>query len=510
MLFFDTKPDIDYNLDYSRIVTDLNELERAGDEQEWRTRVASFCLEDLFFLLYFVLDVKVINQWWVVDRIREVGADSDEHLDIWSRDTFKSTIITYGLTIQDILRDSNIRVAILSEIKSLAKKLGGRIKTTLESNDLLKALFPGVLWENPESQSSKWSIDHGLVVKRTKSFFESTLDFYGITESLPTGVHYDILAFDDIVTWDNTRTPDRINKVKDGFRHSHNLRDTKTGRERVVGTIYKHNDLICDLRDSGQYKVRINRADLLPSLWTEDEIADKYRKMGRWVFATQISLDPRKEEEEGFEMSWFRTYLKSPVCNNYILVDPAGEKKEGRSFTCMWVVGVAADGRFYVRDCVKDRLNLGERWIWLRDLATKWNVLGVGYEKYSMQGDLDYVELKQKEENVWFHIEPVGGSLSKDDRIKRLVPYFENGYIFFPMSLDYKDIKGARHDLVEEFLEQEYKFFPACTYKDMLDSLSRIVDVDMVKPHRPTTSQVKEFTYDPYSTETTGSWMAIV
>ena len=70
----------------------------------------------------------------------------------------------------------------------------------------------------------------------------------------------------------------------------------------------------------------------------------------------------------------------------------------------MWVKCVDfMHNRFYV-DCIRDKMNLRERWLALKMLVEKWRPLNVGYEKYGLQSDIEYVQEKQVEESFFFPI----------------------------------------------------------------------------------------------------------
>lgn len=530
-MYIFNKKEANYKNDYVKITEDLNEAQRDKDEEFLRKRISVLSRYDLFFLLYFVLDVRPINHPWLVDRVREIEDSHDRTLDLWAREHYKSTIITYALTIQKILKDQNVRCAIFSNTKGLAKKFLRRIKLTFQTNELLKATFPEILYENPETQSPKWSEDDGLLVKRTgtASFQEMTLEAHGVTEAMPVGMHYTERIYDDLVTWDSTRTGEQIRKTKEGFEMSHNLGITKgvgnEGYVRIIGTRYDFHDLYSDLIKGGDWNVREHPGDQAPKcylseavkkhpryvavdkpFWDEEIIDQKKKDLGKYTFATQISLKPVSEDEQRFEIDWLQYYTVAPSpLNKYILVDPAGDsRKKGSSYTVMHVVGVDWNKNKYLLDMARDKLSMKEKWEVLRDLFLKHSegsstVMNVGYEKYSMQADIAAIQEWQLDEHIVFGIQELGGNVSKKDRIRNaLVPDFQYGKWYLPKEYWYTDKQGKTRDLIKEFIEEEYKHFPNVTYFDMLDALARIGDekLGVVYPSAP--ARVVEKTTLPY------------
>src|SRR4030065_2010988 len=160
-LHFTTIEGCNYKNDYLEICNSLYTHALYNNIPKMASELRELCKTDLFFLLYFVLGVKTINHPWIVDRIREVESLHDRTLDLWSREHFKSTILTYGLVIQELLNDPESRIAIFSHTRGIAKAFLRRIKLTFESNDLLKTLFPVILYSDPKNQSPKWSEDDG-------------------------------------------------------------------------------------------------------------------------------------------------------------------------------------------------------------------------------------------------------------------------------------------------------------------------------------------------------------
>ena len=89
------------------------------------------------------------------------------------------------------------------------------------------------------------------------------------------------------------------------------------------------------------------------------------------------------------------------------------------------------------------------------------------------------MEDRMNRENYRFDITPVGGRLAKNDRIRRLVPWFERGRIWLPPTMPKTNYEGRSIDLVQSFINDEYISFPVAQHDDMLDSLSRFCEPDL-------------------------------
>jgi hypothetical protein len=94
--------------------------------------------------------------------------------------------------------------------------------------------------------------------------------------------------------------------------------------------------------------------------------------------------------------------------------------------------------------------------------------------------DVEYLRDRMGRENYRFDIiELSGNRLSKEDRIRRLIPIFEAGRFYLPPKLLKRDYEGKLIDLVPAFVEEEYKPLPVALHDDMLDAASRIADEEM-------------------------------
>lgn len=445
---------------------------------------------DLFYLLVYGMNRKDMDRDWLFARCREVQENPDNHLDLWAREHYKSTIITIGLTILNVLQNPDITVGIFSHTRPIAKAFLRQIKREWETNRLLQAYFPFIAPpEKSEARTRTWSEDGGLIVRRSGNPKEATLEAWGLVDGQPTGKHFCLLIYDDVVTLESVTTPEQIKKTTDAWRLSLNL-GARGGNLRMIGTRYHASDTYHLIMDQGSVTPRLHpatqdgRPDGKAVFLTEEVLKKKRRDMGSYVFACQMLQNPLADNAMGFKKEWFQTLpsdtaIKPGFCagmNRYILVDPASSKKEGSDYTSMWVVGLNHDGFYYVLDGVHDRLALHERAEALFCLHRKHRPLAVGYEQYGIQADIEHIKYRMEHENYRFSIQALGGAMAKADRIRRLVPVFEQGRMWFPHRLPYIKADRTVSDLVQDFYRSEYLNFPVAEHDDMLDCLSRILD----------------------------------
>ena len=494
----------------------LYALARTGEE------LRLLCLHDLYFLLAFACGRGDMRNNWCFARCREVQKAPDGYLDLWAREHYKSTIITVGLTLQDILRDPEITVGILSHTRPMAKAFLRQIKRECEGNALLKTLFPHIAPPNGRAGRT-WSEDDGIVVERSQNPKEATVEAWGLVDGQPTGKHFSLLVYDDIVTRESVTSPEQIRKTTEAWELSLNLgaerrarfsggsaesampegperalrnlatmpghreeqAEDSPPRRRMIGTRYHHFDTWQSIMDRGAAIPRIHPATRdgtpggEPVFLSRRALAAKRRDQGPYTFGAQMLQNPTAERTQGFLPQWFKTVpdnLATASMHRYIVVDPAGERKAHSDYTVMWVVGLGRDGNYYVVDGIRDRLNLTARADRLFDLHRRHAPLGVGYEKYGQQADIEHITDRMAREGYFFSIIPLGGAVAKNDRIRKLVPLFEQGRVFFRSTIAVLDAEGRARNLTEEFVRDEFTQFPVARHDDMLDCLARVLE----------------------------------
>ncbi len=233
---------------------------------------------------------------------------------------------------------------------------------------------------------------------------------------------------------------------------------------------------------------------LFPDRLTEEVLEEKRRDLLDYNYVGQYLQEPVPLGGGEFNDTWIQHYDESGIkvreMNLYILSDPAGgeelqkKKKKKSDFTVLSVVALHNDNNYYLLDMVRDRLNPTERVDKLFELHRTWSGLSgkppkVGIEQYGLMSDVHYIKEKQKETGYRFNIIKLGGSMGKDERIRRMIPDLQHGRWWFPPQKLYTDYEGRTIDLVREIKKSEMATFPRSRYDDMLDSLTRIYDDEL-------------------------------
>lgn len=487
------------------------------------------CKNDLYYLLRYELSTKyakslatklpLLDHDFLFDRCREVQSAPDGHLDLWARYHFKTTIITFGLSLQIILNNPDRTLVILSQNNKEATDKLLQIKRELETNHEFVELFNDIFSHNPAKDCERWSEEKGLIVKRRGNPKECTFESYGLVDGQPTGKHFTDRVYDDIVVPDSVRSDISIKNTTEAWEVSLNL-GMHGGVARYAGTRYHFNDTYSVIIERGSAVVRrypCYRQDAQsgeygePQLYPREYLEGERRGMGPYTFACQMLLDPVAESQQGFSPRWARYYTRTPREERngrvtYLIVDPAGEEKRSADYTAMVVLGLGADRKIRVLDAVLDRINLTKRWTKLYQLHTYWRPRFTIYERLGKDPEVEYMKEQMMRNGYVFDIIAVGGKTKKTTRINRLIAPFENGDILLPRTLHYfSDFDLRTIDVVQQLVNTEMRGYPLSDNDHLLDAISRLYDSDvpLMFPQGdfdPMTGEIRKHK-DPYGPE---------
>ena len=492
------------------------------------------CKVDRYYLLVKMCQRVDLLRPWIYDRCREVEKEPDGCLDLWAREHGKSSLITFGGSIQRILNDPEITIGIFGHSNIIAEPFLKQIKKEFERNETLKTVFQDILWANPQKEASQWS-NFGITVKRKGNQKECTVEASGL-DAQPIGKHFDLRIYDDAVVPESVSTPEQVQKSINNYSMSQSL-GVEGGDEWMIGTRYSYADLYEWVLKRGALKPRIHPAthdgtkEGIPVLFTQEEWDKRKLKNTDSDISCQYLQDPLTGQQRMFDVADIQTYEVRPsTLAVYVMCDPARSKKKDSDNTAIIVVGVDYAMNKYLLDGILSKLDLQERWEGFAQMYLRWKnapgvqIIKMGYESFGAQADLDYFKEQMKLPNrPRFEIQelawPREGDGSKKDRVQRLVPDLKSGKIFFPyetddkrltkmqqqikaQGFDYrlaqpirrKDDNGQVYDLAES-LRGEFHYFPFGGKKDAIDAFSRIYDMEIKAPkmNEPTYAE-PEFT----------------
>lgn len=494
--------------------------------------IAELARHDRFFLLTRVLNRIDLKHPWIYDRIREVEAETDDCLDLWAREHGKSSIITCGGIVQEIIKNPEITIGIFSHTKPVARKFLIQLKTEFETNEKLKFLFPDIFYAEPKKESPKWSEEKGICVKRRSNPKEATVEAHGLVDGQPTGAHFLLRVYDDVVTRESVSTPEQVTKTTSAWELSDNLgargADGKSRRWHI-GTRYSFADTYQAILEKKVLKARIYPAtkdgtvDGEPVFLPQAVWDEKKRTQGLAVLAAQMLQNPAAGANAMFNKDWLRfSDVRPGTLNVYILCDPASSRKKGSDRTAIAVIGIDSARNKYLLDGFHHRMSLSERWLAISGLRKVWmnmpgvQIVKVGYERYGSTSDLEYFEEKmEKARDAWEIVElawPRDGTGSKYDRIQRLEPDFRAGTFYLAAVVpnnaetgrpgitknqqrvidagqSYRIFRPVRRTdesrnvyALNKTLLDEFLVYPFAVHDDFLDACSRIYDIEPVPP----------------------------
>jgi phage terminase large subunit-like protein len=456
-------------------------------------------------------EVEALSQIRVLDEKTPI-----RQLWLWSRGFFKTTLITECHSVYLIINNPNIRMLLGSNTISVSEDMMRNIKGHLMSNVAFRHFYPEFCPKPNTVGKIEFGTNQDFTVPcRTVMLKEPTMMVAGVGTNL-TGLHFDYMKLDDLVTKDSVTNDTQLQASKDYYASLRPLFDkAAVPREDVVGTIYHFNDLYSSvLKPSKLFKesfipARIKGVPTFPERLPDDEL-DKLvsdPSVGPWQFATQYMLNPINPADAKFKEEWIKYYHKLPEgLAEYILVDPASTVKKKSDYTVIQRWGVDDKGNAYLLEGVRDKLTAFARIDKLFEIVShSKNLKWVKYEVIGgRHGDLEEIERRQVDavqKNIRgyrrFNVkETKATAATKVDRIEqRLVGQYHAGKVFLPEhSYFISKFDGKVQDFVQ-LLKLEYLQFPFTEHDDILDCQAQLYEEHIIKGSKQQeVKQTSEFT----------------
>ncbi len=451
-------------LNYNKLIQDIQTHKYT--QQETLALYRKLALGDLYFLNRYILGRADMENQWCYDRCMDVQQHPDNHVDIWFRGGYKSSIITISKTIQDILTNPLLTFNIFSFREASASSFVSAMANTFKMNDLLKTVFPEEIPTG--SAADKWLTNSKISLNgRNFGRKEHNVQCSGFIEGLPVGAHFDYCIYDDVVTRDSVATKDLISKSIECYGLSRNL-TSMIDKQRVIGTRYSYEDLFNHLQTMPSLTFREHKVyndDRSTNLYSSQQVEAKRAQMGSWVFACQMMNEPINPETAVFQRSDMLLFASLPTdvdTEVSILVDPAISEKS-RADKCVVMAVVTQGSDVFVDDYVSGvGMGIDATAAAIIRLARRYNkVRRIGIEMVAYQKALrNPVQEALLKAGLHIPVVELKADRAKRERILGLQPYSECHRLH------------CREHMSE--LHYEFDHYPAVSHDDHLDVLAYI------------------------------------
>lgn len=483
---------------------------------------------NLFILLTCACQRKHLINKWSYNRCADIQKNPNGFIDLWAREHYKSTIVTFGKSLQDIIithgrrnevvsdaliealsadfggnihysikhkRDElerhdiaeEVTIGILSCTKKLAESFLWEIKKELEQNEILHALFDDIFYKEPDKMSDKWSVQVGINVKRQSIRKEATVEAWGLITGQPTSKHFSLCVYDDIITHDIVKTLYLTHVATISWENSLSL-SCQGGVRRYVGTRKHYNDTYTVIieREAAilrRYTPYLNndKAQGL-ALFEVEELAKRRKSMGESTFAAEYLQEPLQDSAIRLDVTKL-CYHNLHTTDNlmlYLFGDPASSEKSkhtpGNDYTVYVVIGIDRGGGLYLIDGVRDRLTPSEKWSAIYGLWKKYQgIKNIYYEQVGLCADIAYFKERAEKINhltfssLFISLTP---RQKKEDRLIRLEPLLEERKLFVPRDLQKRTVQNEPYNLTHALVKEEMTLFPFSKHDDIMDCLA--------------------------------------
>lgn len=395
------------------------------------------------------------------------------------RGTFKSSVVTIGFSLQMILNDPDARILIDSETFSKSKAFLAEIKGHLEGNEKYREIFHCLYGVYPDERrrDDTWSDSQLNISARKRRRKEPTFSCGGV-DAGKTGMHYDLIIMDDLMSETNITTKEQIEKVVTHYKLSLSLLDP--GKPLIViGTRWHYLDIYQHILDyeTHRFNVLIRRAWnpdgslFFPEVLSTIEL-DRIRKtQGSYIFSCQYQNNPVDDETAIFKRSQIQVkeweLVKNLPINWYLLVDPSFEG-EYSDFAALVTAGMDIHGNIYVRHVLRQKMTYSQIIDNMFHLYLKFKPKEIALETVATQKSIQYMlNDEQKRRGVFLPVKEIKSrTKSKEERIRALAPYYEFGRIFH-----------VRECPQREELEYELLHFPKGKHDDVIDALATVLEI---------------------------------
>ena len=463
-----------------------------------------------------------------IEVMEWLQSDENNHLLLLPRAHQKSHIMAVWAAWW-ITKNPETTIIYVSATATLAEAQLYAIKGILD-NPIYRRYWPEMT-DVEEGKRERWNISEIIVdhpKRKVEGIRDATIKAVGLT-STTTGLHSDVLVYDDVVVPENAYTEEGRRKVAASLSQFASIRNAG-GITKAAGTRYHPNDQYSTFKNQTVYtydkdgsprekRARWNILERVVEthgvfLWPR-----QYRADGKWFgFDDQTLAEIRSEYED--RTQFFAQYYNNPEdpsqaklrrddfeyykpklltmedsywhyngerLNVYAAIDFAFSMRSTADYTSIVVIGINADNEVFVLDIERFRTDeISKYFNAIYDTYRKWEYKLIRAEvTVAQQAIVKEIKNLISKHGMKLKVDeyrPSRAEGSKEERIdSTLLPKYKNSSIYH--------YRGGNTQILEEELLMRYP-----PHDDVKDALAAAVDVSSPPLKRRRQSRSQEHT----------------
>ena len=362
----------------------------------------------------------------------------------------------------------------------------GRKSRNLVADEKFRLMF-GVGLSSDSKRINRWSTDKG------GGYVAS-----GVGGTI-TGRGAEILLIDDpIKNKEEAESASMRQKAWDWYVSTAYTRLHPGGAVVLVGTRWHDDDLLGRVleHEGDQWdvvnfpaiaikneKYRKKGEALWPQRYPLEELKKIQITVGPLNWASLYQQNPILSETQDFKKEWFKKSESKPERMQIMTtVDPAVSQSKRADDSVVLTAGMDPQGEIHILEISNRKMNPTELINEIFRHKTTWNPQKVGIETVAFQKSLvHFMKSEMRKRQTYINIYEIKSRSSKEERIRGLIPYYQNGVIW--------------HNQNCGELEDQLLRFPSGRKDDIADCLS--FQLELLKKPQGTKSMAPTIQYHP-------------
>jgi predicted phage terminase large subunit-like protein len=402
-------------------------------------------------------------------------------LDLMPRGSLKSSCVTESLPLYAWLFNNTLRIHIASETLDKAGVYYGATQGHLENNKKYRDRYKHIWGVFPDEDREVWSRSELNITGSNRSTREKSLTI-GSPAVPKVGQHFDIIIVDDPVG------PTNISDV--GLEETLNyyrglLAVLEPGGVLIlIGTRWHHRDvygyILANEKNFTIIQHGAHNEDgslFFPERLTEEFLAEQKASMKAAFYSAQYENKIVSDKDAAFKREYFRNERIDKEdwerMNRFMLIDPVppdSNEKNDPDYFAIVIGGISATGDLYYLDGWRGRPSVGEAIEKIINMYNQWTPKKIGFESVGFQKVYSYnLRLAARERGLTLPIVEIKRSdrgETKNFRIERLQPYYEQGRVIHRLGAGFVDA-----------LEDELAEHPKSSHDDLKDAFADLVAI---------------------------------